>query len=100
VKSRGREGGPLFDKKFHNRPGQKVNYLNALSDARFDEVSCERDLSPASHYGAETNADVRSEEHSARKYISARLCRPKITERGVGPPQGVCACAEFGISNN
>lgn len=46
-----------FNKKLHTRPGQKVNYLNALS-ARFDKVSHERDLSPASYYGAETNADV------------------------------------------
>lgn len=46
-----------FNKKLHTRPGQKVNYLNALS-GRFDKVSHERDLSPASYYGAETNADV------------------------------------------
>jgi len=74
VKSRSRERGPLpgFDKKFHNRPGQKVNYLNALSGVRFDKVSYERDLSPASHYGAETNADVRGEEHSSGKYFASR----------------------------
>jgi len=74
VKSRGRERAPLagFDKKFHNRPGQKVNYLNALSDARFDKVSYERDSSSASHYGAETNADVRVARNIRPENIPAR----------------------------
>lgn len=57
-----------FNKKLHTRPGQKVNYLNALSGA-FDKVSHERDLSPASYYSAETNADVRGEKHSSVRKI-------------------------------
>lgn len=67
-----------FNKKLHTRPGQKVNYLNALSDP-FDKVSRERDLSPASYYGAETNADARGEKHSfVRKIFRFRVahCRP------------------------
>ena len=67
-----------FNKKLHTRPRQKVNYLNALSDP-FDKVSHERDLSPASYYGAETNTDARGEKHSlVRKIFRFRVahCRP------------------------
>lgn len=64
-----------FNKKLHTRPGQKVNYLNALSGP-FDKVSRERDLSPASYYGAETNADARGEKHSlVRKIFRFRVAQ-------------------------
>jgi len=67
-----------FNKKLHTRPGQKVNYLNAPSDP-FDKVSHERDLSPTSYYGAETNADARGEKHLLVRKIFRFLvahCRP------------------------
>lgn len=67
-----------FNKKLHTHLGQKVNYLNALSDP-FDKVSRERDLLPPSYYGAETNADARGEKHSlVWKIFRFRVahCRP------------------------
>lgn len=67
-----------FNKKLHTRPGQKVNYLNALS-GRFDKVSHERDLSLASYYGAETNADVQAVKHSlVRKIFRFGVARLQV----------------------
>lgn len=60
-----------FNKKLHTRLGQKVNYLNALSEP-FDKVSHERDLSPVSYYSAETNVSMSAMRNirSSGKYFA------------------------------